>query len=191
METPGQVQIAKDLGYRFAIETKYDGDRVVCHKDGELIRFYTRRGNEDPNQICQFRVRQLLLQGLHRSMTEAAIRAECERQCVMSSDHRAARGAPPPPPPGGPGGRAVRGVELKDGHFKGLPTRYAFVQFATEALCKLCKDRLEKAASHSIRGDGAASVASFLAAVVTEIYLCNVCSCQEIFRRSGRARGRG
>jgi hypothetical protein len=34
--------------------------------------------------------------------------------------------------------------------------------------------------------DGAASVASFLAAVFTEIYLCNVCSCQEILRRHGR-----
>jgi iron complex transport system substrate-binding protein len=33
---------------------------------------------------------------------------------------------------------------------------------------------------------GAASVASFLAAVLTEIYLCNVCSCQEILRRNGR-----
>jgi hypothetical protein len=33
---------------------------------------------------------------------------------------------------------------------------------------------------------GAASVASFVAAVLTEIYLCNVCSCQEILRRNGR-----
>jgi hypothetical protein len=33
---------------------------------------------------------------------------------------------------------------------------------------------------------GAASVASFLAAVVTEIYLCNVCSYKEILRRNGR-----
>jgi hypothetical protein len=33
---------------------------------------------------------------------------------------------------------------------------------------------------------GAASVASFLAAVLTAIYLCNVCSCQEILRRNGR-----
>jgi hypothetical protein len=33
---------------------------------------------------------------------------------------------------------------------------------------------------------GAASVASFLAAVLTEIYLCNVCSCQEVLRRNGR-----
>jgi hypothetical protein len=32
---------------------------------------------------------------------------------------------------------------------------------------------------------GAASVASLLAAVVTEIYLCNVCSCHEILRRNG------
>jgi WD40 repeat protein len=33
---------------------------------------------------------------------------------------------------------------------------------------------------------GAASVASFEAAVLAEIYLCNVCSCQEILRRHGR-----
>ena len=33
---------------------------------------------------------------------------------------------------------------------------------------------------------GAASVASFLAAVLTEIYLCNVCSCQGILRRYER-----
>eukprot|EP01047_Picozoa_sp_COSAG01_P059075 COSAG01_NODE_7046_length_3377_cov_4.561853_3_plen_66_part_00 len=33
---------------------------------------------------------------------------------------------------------------------------------------------------------GAASVASFQAAVLTEIYLCNVCSYQEILRRNGR-----
>jgi hypothetical protein len=35
-------------------------------------------------------------------------------------------------------------------------------------------------------GAGAASVASFLAAVLTEIYLCNVCAYQEILRRNGR-----
>eukprot|EP01047_Picozoa_sp_COSAG01_P013632 COSAG01_NODE_646_length_14556_cov_9.736806_15_plen_91_part_00 len=33
---------------------------------------------------------------------------------------------------------------------------------------------------------GAASVASSQAAVLAEIYLCNVCSCQEILRRNGR-----
>jgi pimeloyl-ACP methyl ester carboxylesterase len=33
---------------------------------------------------------------------------------------------------------------------------------------------------------GAAAVASFLAAVLTRIYLCSVCSCQEILRRNGR-----
>jgi hypothetical protein len=33
--------------------------------------------------------------------------------------------------------------------------------------------------------EGAASVASFLAAILTEMYLCNVCSCQEILRRNG------
>jgi hypothetical protein len=34
--------------------------------------------------------------------------------------------------------------------------------------------------------EGAAAVASFQAAVLTEIYLCDVCSCQEILRRHGR-----
>eukprot|EP01049_Picozoa_sp_SAG25_P013018 SAG25_NODE_1906_length_2158_cov_2.636717_2_plen_95_part_00 len=37
------------------------------------------------------------------------------------------------------------------------------------------------------RGSGAASVASFEAAVLAEIYLCNACSCQEELRRHGRA----
>jgi hypothetical protein len=36
---------------------------------------------------------------------------------------------------------------------------------------------------------GAAGVASFAAAVLTEIYLCNVCSCQEMLRRNGRGQG--
>jgi hypothetical protein len=35
---------------------------------------------------------------------------------------------------------------------------------------------------------GAAAVASFLAAVLTEIYLCGVCSCQELLRRKGADR---
>jgi hypothetical protein len=34
--------------------------------------------------------------------------------------------------------------------------------------------------------EGAASVASFLAAVVTETYLCTVRACQETLRRNGR-----
>jgi hypothetical protein len=33
------------------------------------------------------------------------------------------------------------------------------------------------------------AVASFLAAVLTEIYLCDVCSCREILRRNGRGQG--
>jgi hypothetical protein len=33
---------------------------------------------------------------------------------------------------------------------------------------------------------GAADGASFSKVVLTEIYLCNVCSCQEILRRNGR-----
>jgi hypothetical protein len=39
--------------------------------------------------------------------------------------------------------------------------------------------------SSATRQAGAASVASCLAAVLTEIDLCNVCSCQEILRRNG------
>jgi hypothetical protein len=39
--------------------------------------------------------------------------------------------------------------------------------------------------SDAERERGAASVASLLAAVLTEIYLCNVCFCHEILRRNG------
>jgi hypothetical protein len=39
---------------------------------------------------------------------------------------------------------------------------------------------------HGASIGGAASVASFWAAVATEIYLCNVCSGQEILRCNGR-----
>jgi hypothetical protein len=38
----------------------------------------------------------------------------------------------------------------------------------------------------STRQAGTAAVASFLAAALTEIYLCDVCSCQDILRRNGR-----
>eukprot|EP01047_Picozoa_sp_COSAG01_P020881 COSAG01_NODE_1195_length_11304_cov_118.555823_4_plen_244_part_00 len=37
---------------------------------------------------------------------------------------------------------------------------------------------------------GAAAVASILAAVLTDSYLCGVCSCQEILRRNGRGQQR-
>jgi hypothetical protein len=49
-------------------------------------------------------------------------------------------------------------------------------------------------ALHPTRGQqaaGAAAVASFLAAVLTEIYQCNVCACQEILRRNGRGQAAG
>jgi hypothetical protein len=36
---------------------------------------------------------------------------------------------------------------------------------------------------------GVVAVASFSAAVLTEIYLGNVCSCHEILRRNGRGQG--
>jgi SWI/SNF-related matrix-associated actin-dependent regulator 1 of chromatin subfamily A len=45
---------------------------------------------------------------------------------------------------------------------------------------------LDGARDTALGEQGAAAVASFLAAVLTEIYLCNVCSCPEILRRSGR-----
>jgi hypothetical protein len=35
-------------------------------------------------------------------------------------------------------------------------------------------------------GGAAAAVGSFVAAVGTESYLCNICSCQEMLRRNGR-----
>eukprot|EP01047_Picozoa_sp_COSAG01_P015504 COSAG01_NODE_777_length_13689_cov_18.035467_5_plen_203_part_00 len=41
-------------------------------------------------------------------------------------------------------------------------------------------------AGHGRRREGAASVASFSASVLTGNYLCSVCSCQEILRRNGR-----
>ena len=114
------VQIAKDLGNRFAIETKYDGDRIVCHKEGDLIRFFTRNGNEDPNHVCQFRVTRLLVQGIDASVSESELKRECERF---------------------PNGRnAVQKVTIKDGTYKDQPLRYAFVHFRTEKLCRAAKE---------------------------------------------------
>jgi hypothetical protein len=40
-----------------------------------------------------------------------------------------------------------------------------------------CEVLLSMADIQQLVGRGAAAVASFLAAVLTEIYLCNVCSC--------------
>jgi hypothetical protein len=42
-----------------------------------------------------------------------------------------------------------------------------------------------------VRAAGAPSVASFEAAVLAEISLCNVCSCQEMLRRHGRGQETG
>eukprot|EP01047_Picozoa_sp_COSAG01_P124838 COSAG01_NODE_53855_length_336_cov_0.831224_1_plen_90_part_10 len=42
----------------------------------------------------------------------------------------------------------------------------------------------------SQRRPGAAAVASSLVAVLTEIYLCGIYSCQEILRRNGRGQQR-
>jgi hypothetical protein len=49
-----------------------------------------------------------------------------------------------------------------------------------------CAGRLAQARVGAGRGGGAAAVASFVAGVLTGLYLGNVCSCQEILRRSGR-----
>jgi hypothetical protein len=44
---------------------------------------------------------------------------------------------------------------------------------------------------HTLHGHrGAAAVGSFWAAVLAEIYLCGICSCQEILRRNGRGQVR-
>ena len=48
--------------------------------------------------------------------------------------------------------------------------------------------RLEKVLEEHVKryALGAASVAAFLAGDLTEMYLCNACSCHEILRRNGR-----
>ena len=50
----------------------------------------------------------------------------------------------------------------------GIDDRYGWTEFREESLTL-----------------GASAVASFLAAVLTEISLCNVCSCQEMLTRNG------
>jgi hypothetical protein len=52
-----------------------------------------------------------------------------------------------------------------------------------EALCG--PGQLDRATQVGVVG-GAAAVASFSAAILTEIYICYVCSCQGILRRNGR-----
>jgi hypothetical protein len=61
---------------------------------------------------------------------------------------------------------------------------------ATGALAATHKAQQQKVAAARASERGAAAVAPFLAAVVTEIYLCSVCSCPEILRRNGRGQAR-
>jgi hypothetical protein len=56
----------------------------------------------------------------------------------------------------------------------------------TVALIESLKPQSGSGRYYALVAAGAASVASFLAAVFTEIYLCDVCSCQEVLRRNGR-----
>eukprot|EP01047_Picozoa_sp_COSAG01_P055285 COSAG01_NODE_6138_length_3829_cov_4.557105_3_plen_126_part_00 len=55
-----------------------------------------------------------------------------------------------------------------------------------QALTLRCAEYHDVTPGGSLADPGAASVASLLAAVLTEIYLCNACSYQEILRRNGR-----
>jgi hypothetical protein len=74
------------------------------------------------------------------------------------------------------GGGLASGIALEGGPHKGR------LLAALRHDCG-CNDQ---PASFVVYSDGVASVASFLTAVFTEIYLCNVYSCQEILRRNGR-----
>jgi hypothetical protein len=93
-------------------------------------------------------------------------------------------------PPAGVGFRGESNVNLElhalqiSGFRVGIWGRYTVMASLSSIEISRCGIGVELARS----ADGAASVASFLteAAVLTEIYLCNVCSCQEILRRNGR-----
>ena len=74
-------------GNRFAIETKYDGDRLVCHKEGDFIRFYSRNGNDDPNQAAAFKATRLLFQGLDASVSASDLKRECQRSPKVCMPH--------------------------------------------------------------------------------------------------------
>ena len=119
------INVAKDLGNRFAIETKYDGDRMLCHKEGDLIRFYTRNGNEDPNLAARFQAKRLLFQGLPDTVDENDLQVECEKGQGM-------RGA------------VLRVEKIKQTMFKGEPTRYGFVEFSSHQLCVQAEERLRR-----------------------------------------------
>eukprot|EP01047_Picozoa_sp_COSAG01_P034007 COSAG01_NODE_2533_length_7491_cov_236.560741_3_plen_199_part_00 len=119
----------------------------------------------------------------------------------------AAAAVPPPPTP--PGAGAAVGAE--DGSSDSAEARpFARLHPALRAvyvLAKVCSPaRRTRLISRWGEGMGggtrcaggdalglaaSAAAASFVAAVVTDIYLCDVCSCQEILRRGGGTQVRG
>jgi len=122
------IQISKDLGNKFAIETKYDGDRITCHKEGDLIRFYSRNGNEDPNLSSRFRCKRLLFQGLPDDVHADDIRNLCEK------------------------GQGLRGCvskvhPIQKGIFKEKHVKYVFVEFFNEDLCAKVGSKFDEGCS--------------------------------------------
>jgi hypothetical protein len=91
---------------------------------------------------------------------------------------------------GGPGdgGWSLRTDHMSGrwGGARGGPCEIVRYSAAAEVALAAATLRLSHLGAEEIRRAGAASVAFFLTAVFTEIYLCNVCSCQEILRRNGR-----
>jgi hypothetical protein len=89
---------------------------------------------------------------------------------------------------GAPAGK-LRGVARSvshDGQSQIALRRCARHLTSSQRLSPQCAGRLAQARVGAGRGGGAAAVASFVAGVLTGLYLGNVCSCQEILRRSGR-----
>jgi hypothetical protein len=95
---------------------------------------------------------------------------------------RAAAVAPPPLPPPLHGGvtkkEAKAAAKLAAGRAK---EKYKDGPMKKQLVFPAARAELKR---------GAAAVASFLAAVLTEICLCGVCSCHEILRRNSRGQGR-
>jgi ATP-dependent DNA ligase len=120
--------VVKDLGGKFAIETKYDGDRIMCHKDGDIIRLFSRNHNEDPNACRQFKASRLLVQNLSQITTEERLIDEFRRQ-----------------------GAATVQVDIKERLIQGEDRRYAFVHFQDVDKCTAAFDRC-KAKNISIDG---------------------------------------
>ena len=51
----------------------------MCHKEGEIIQFYTRNHNVDPNNFAQFEATRLLLSAIGRTVTQKKLISECQR----------------------------------------------------------------------------------------------------------------